>query len=276
METPQAPLFDASALSLRTERATARQSDTVPFLAERVLDDLAERLLDVNRSFGNAQMVGPFDWRDALNNRLPKGRKLPGLDFATEPAGKARDLVISLLTLQSINDIPGWMRSIRQTLAPDGLFIAAFIGGASLSTVRQAFYEIDTNRFGAPLPRFHPMIEVKAAAPLLSHVGLALPVLDSDRFTVRYRRVETLFSDLRDVGLTNALVQRDRRYIGRDIFERLNDRLRPSADEPIPIEWEIIWMTGWAPHESQQKPLAPGSAKVGLNEALRSIRDSQL
>ena len=118
------------------------------------------------------------------------------------------------------------------------------------------------------------MIEVRAAAQLLGHAGLAIPVTDSDRFTVYYRKVETLAGDLRDLGLTNALTDRGRR-VSASMIRDIETALRPVPDEAMPISWEIIWMTGWVPHESQQKPLKPGSARMGLNDALKSIRDGQ-
>jgi hypothetical protein len=237
----------------------------------RAVSDLSERLQDVKRNFSKACLIGPFDWREPIHAALPTG-KIEQFDWSPAPAGDDYDLVISLLHLQSINAVGGWMRAARSMLIPDGLFIAALIGGSSLGDLRHALYRIDTERTGSPHPRIHPMIDVRAAAQLLGHAGLAIPVTDADRFTVHYRAIGTLVDDLRDLGLTNALTDRSKHF-SRHLATDLEDALRDGAETPIPMPWEIVWMTGWAPHESQQKPLKPGSAKTGLNAALRAIRD---
>ncbi|GHB00576.1 SAM-dependent methyltransferase [Algimonas arctica] len=279
MPTPQVTLFNETAQTLRIARARQRQSRSTPFLIERVVDDLCERLLDIKRPFARACLIGPFDWRELIMKVLPDATKIASFDWLETPpqtnerAGEQDyDLVISLLHLQSVNAVGGWMHGVHAMLVTDGLFVASLIGGGSLNELRHALYAIDTDRIGSPTPRIHPMIEVRAAAQLLGHIGLALPVTDSDRFTVHYRKVETLAGDLRDLGLTNALCDRNTRpapHLLRDI----ETHLRPAPEAPMPMSWEIVWMTGWAPHESQQKPLKPGSAKVGLHDALRSIRD---
>lgn len=271
MPAPQVTLFNETAQTLRIARARQRQSRSTPFLIDRVIEDLCERLLDIKRPFARACLIGPFDWREHIMAALPDKAKVAAFDWAEQPEGDGYDLVISLLHLQSINTVGGWMQGVRAMLVPDGLFIASLIGGVSLNELRHALYAIDTDRVGSPTPRIHPMIEVRAAAQLLGHIGLALPVTDSDRFTVRYRKVETLAGDLRDLGLTNALRDRDTRPTPQLIHD-IEAQLRPAPGEPMPLSWEIVWMTGWAPHESQQKPLKPGSAKVGLNDALKVIR----
>lgn len=271
-KAPPVALFDETAQKMRNDRARKRQRHGTPFLIERVVDDLAERLLDIKRDFTRACMIGPFDWRAPIMAALPNPAKIAQFDWREQPGGEGYDLVINLLDLQSINAVGGWMQAVRGMLVPDGLFIASLIGGSSLAELRHALYAIDTDRIGSPTPRIHPMIEVRAAAQLLGHIGLALPVTDSDRFTVHYRKIETLAADLRDLGLTNVLNDRDSRP-APSLVQDLTARLRPAPGEPMPLSWEIIWMTGWAPHDSQQKPLKPGSAKVGLNDALRTIRD---
>ncbi|GLQ21516.1 methyltransferase [Algimonas porphyrae] len=265
-------LFDEQAQALRVDRAKRRQQRATPFLLERAIDDLSERLQDVNRTFSRACLIGPFDWRDQILDRLPVAKRFAQFDYRETPGGDAYDLVISLFHIQSLNTVGGWMQAARAMLIPDGLFLACLIGGISLTELRQTLYAIDTDRIGSPTPRIHPMIEVRAAAQLLGHAGLAIPVTDSDRFAVHYRQIETLAGDLRDLGLSNALTDRSAEPAPRLITD-IEARLRPAPDRPMPISWEIVWMTGWAPHDSQQKPLKPGSAKIGLNEALKSIRD---
>lgn len=272
MPTPQVTLFDETVQAKRIARARTRQKRGTPFLIDRAIDDLCDRLLDIKRSFGRACLIGPFDWREQIMTALPDRSKIKSFDWSEHPTGGDYDLVISLLDLQSINAVGGWMQAVRALLIPDGLFVGSLIGGVSLTELRHALYAIDTNRIGSPTPRIHPMIDVRAAAQLLGHAQLALPVTDSDRFTVQYRKVETLAADLRDLGHTNVLRDRDTRMAPHLIAD-IESRLRPEQGEPMPISWEIVWMTGWAPHNSQQKPLKPGSAKIGLQDALRTIRD---
>ena len=269
---PNEPLFDADALALRIGRARRRQTRGTPFLLQRAVADLAERLQDVNRTFSRAALIGPFDWRGAITDAVPTSKRPGSFDWHDAPQGGDYDLVISLLHLQSVETVGPWMQGARAMLRPDGLFIACLVGGQSLAGLRQALYTVDTDARGAPTPRVHPMIEVRAAAQLLGHAGLAIPVTDSDRFTVSYRKLETLAADLRDLGLSNALARRDRTPAPA-LLRTLDRHMRPAPGQPIPIRWELVWMTGWAPHESQQTPLKPGSAKTPLNAALRKIRD---
>ena len=271
MSRPQAPLFDADAQARHISRARARASRGTPFLLQRAAFDLSERLQDVNRTFSNACLVGPLDWRDAVRDALPEAKRPAAFDHREAPGGEGYDLVVSLLHLQSVEAVGPWMRTARAMLVPDGLFVACLVGGSSLTELRQALYAVDTEHIGAPSPRVHPMIEVRAAAQLLGHAGLAIPVTDTDRFTVSYRRLETLAADLRDLGLSNALAARSKRP-APGLLRELEGRLR-GEDNLFGITWELVWMTGWAPHKSQQKPLKPGSAKTPLNAALKAIRD---
>lgn len=278
MAASQVTLFDNNAQALRLERARCRQQQGLPFLAERVIEDLAERLMDVNRTFERVCLVGPFDWRDAVRASLSQQEKIGQFDWSETPPAKdfaksGYDLLISLVHLQSLNHVGGWMQAVRAALVPDGLFLACLIGGNSLTELRQALYRIDTDRLGSPTPRIHPMIDVRAAAQLLAHAGLAIPVTDSDRFTVHYREIPTLVGDLRDLGMTNSLSDRAKRTTPT-LLKDMEAQLRPAGRELIAMTWEIVWMIGWAPHDSQQKPLKRGSAKVGLNEALKQIRDN--
>ena len=173
MTPPQEPLFDPAARARAVARARRRQTRGLPFLLERAAADLAERLLDVNRTFSNACLIGPFDWRNAVLARLPEAKRPARFDWREEPGGEGFELVVSLLHLQSVEAVGPWMRGARAMLVPDGLFLACLVGGQSLSELRQALYAVDTEALGAPSPRVHPMIEVRAAAQLLGHAGPA-------------------------------------------------------------------------------------------------------
>jgi hypothetical protein len=273
--TPPQALFDPDTLAQRFDRARRRRakSGATPFLTSRVIADLSERLQDIQRTFSHACLIGPLDWRDDVLAALPPEKRPTKFDYAETPKGEDYDLVISLLHLQSIDAVSPWMQAVRAMLLPDGLFIACLVGGNSLTELRQALYAVDTDARSAPTPRIHPMIEVRAAAQLLGHIGLAIPVTDSDRFIVSYRALTTLAADLRDVGLTNALAARDRTPMP-SLLRALKTQMR-QGNEPVSITFELVWMAGWAPHESQQKPLKPGSAKTPLNKALQQIRDQK-
>ncbi|MEP3888972.1 MAG: SAM-dependent methyltransferase [Hellea sp.] len=273
MSEAKAPpdIFDAKLLKLRRARAAKRP---VSFLMERCLSDVADRLMDVNRNFGKVLIVGAPAQKTELIALLPP-EKVGDLRLSesleTLPAAADYDLVISLLRLQSENDLPGAMIRLRQTLQPDGLFIAAMFGGETLSELRQVFYKTDEALLGGLAPHIYPMANYSQAAGLLTRAGLNQPVVDTDRFTVSYKAFETLISDLRDLGETNVLTARRPHSLPRGYIPALKSNyadLFSRGDKKLICSFEILWLTGWAPHESQQKPLKPGSAKMSLDEAL--------
>ena len=241
---------------------------------ERCLNDLADRLMDVNRNFEKVLIVGAPAQKTELNALLPPkkfGNVTLSQSLESLPGAVDYDLVISLLRLQSENDLPGAIIRLRQALKPDGLFIAAMFGGETLSELRQAFYKTDEELLGGLAPHIYPMANYSQAAGLLSRAGLNQPVVDIDRFTVSYKAFETLVSDLRDLGETNVLTARQPQTLPRAYIPALKSNyadLFSREDGKIICSFEILWLTGWAPHESQQKPLKPGSATMSLDEAL--------
>ena len=270
-EPPQ--IFDARLLKLRRERAARRGAS---FLLERVMEDAAERLLDVNRQFQKGLILGSPEIETYLRSHLQK-EKCPAhmntiADITELSVNGNYDLILSLLTLQSENDIVGTLIRLRQSLKPDGLFIAAMFGGDTLTELRQALYQTDEALLGGMSARIYPMVSYTQAGQLLSRAGLNQPVVDTDRLTVSYGELGRLVSDLRDLGETNVLLARDKSAMPKQYpqalahnyaanFARENGKLKTS--------FEILWLTGWSPHESQQKPLKPGSAKMRLADALK-------
>ena len=176
--------------------------------------------------------------------------------------------MVSALALQFVNDLPGTLIQIRRALKPDGLFLAALIGGDSLTELRQAFAEAEAEVEGGVSPRVAPFADLRDLGALLQRAGFALPVTDVDRVTVRYASPLALMHDLRRMGATNALVERRRVPLRRATLapdDRNLCRARfADADGRVRATFEIVWLSGWAPHESQQQPLAPGSAKTRL------------
>ena len=184
---------------------------------------------------------------------------------------------MSALSLQFVNDLPGTLVQIRRALKPDGLLLAALAGGDTLTELRQCFAAAEIETQGGISPRVIPFLDVRAAGALLQRAGFALPVADVDRLTVRYPSVIALMHDLRAMGATNPLVERSRRLLTRATLERVvqiyGDRFS-DPDKRIRATFEIVWLSGWAPHPRQQKPLAPGSAGQRLADALGVKEDS--
>ncbi len=268
-------IFDDKLRSLRRTRAGRRLASTgVSFLLERCIDDLADRLLDVNRQFRHAVVIGPHDLRNSLRDRLPAEKYPVQLDYfsSVEELEPKVDLIISLLDLQSENDLPGMMLKMAEKLSPDGLFIAAMFGGETLTELRQSLYKTDEQLLGGLTARVYPMVTHSQAAPLLVRAGLNLPVVDMDRFRVSYSTLSKLVGDLRDLGETNILSSRSDTYVGKAYLNKLKDNYSELFSEKgkLTASFEILWLTGWKPHESQPKPLKPGSAKVRLADALGS------
>jgi SAM-dependent methyltransferase len=189
-------------------------------------------------------------------------------------ADASLDLVISLLNLHWTNDIVGALIQIRQVLKPDGLLLAALFGGETLTELRQSLMQAEIDLHGGAGPRVSPFADAIDGAGLLQRAGFALPVADVDRVVVRYDHPIKLMADLRAMGETNVLIDRDRRPLSRAVLGRMSEIYAERfalPDGRIPATFEIITLTGWAPHDSQQQPLKPGSAKMRLADALGAV-----
>ena len=183
------------------------------------------------------------------------------------------DLVVSLLSLQAMNDIPGMLVQIRRALRPDGLFLGAFAGAGTLAELRECLLAAETELHGGASPRVTPFTDVRDAGALLQRAGFALPVADVETVTVRYDDMFGLMADLRAMGETSALADRSRRPGTRDLFARAAEIYAErfvDADGRVRASFSIVWLSGWAPDASQQKPLKPGSAKVSLKTILEN------
>ena len=187
------------------------------------------------------------------------------------------DLVVSALSLQFVNDLPGTLVQIRRALKPDGLFMAALVGGDTLTELRQSFAAAEAEVEDGVSPRVAPFADLRDVGALLQRAGFALPVTDVDRLTVRYASPLALMHDLRRMGATNPLVERRRRPLRRATLARLMEIYGvrfADADARVRATFEILWLSGWAPHESQQQPLKPGSAATRLADALGTREQS--
>ena len=278
---PDRNVFDRTLLRRRRERARALGPET--FLIDRVAADLAERLGAVLRQFEVAADLGtPSDAvRAALMDNASIGRligasPIPDGDLVADeealPFGDGSlDLVVSALSLQFVNDLPGTLIQIRRALKPDGLFLAALLGGDTLTELRQAFAAAEAEMEGGVSPRVAPFADVREMGALLQRAGFALPVTDVERLTVRYSSPFILMGELRRMGATNVLTERRRTPLRRATLKRMAEvyaQRFSDRDAKVRATFEIIWLSGWAPHESQQKPLRPGSAQARLADAL--------
>ncbi|MDP4593678.1 MAG: class I SAM-dependent methyltransferase [Beijerinckiaceae bacterium] len=287
-ETRQVPqIFDTALGKARLLRA--RASGPATFLLDRVIDDLMERLAATMRPFPRvADMATPVNSlvralaaatpERALTYFAPVPEE-PGTTWQTIvgnlehidlPPGSF-DLALSALALQAVNDLPGALLQIRRLLAPDGLFLACLMGGQSLQELRSAFAEAEAAISGGASPRVFPFADLRDLGALLQRAGFALPVTDIDSVTVRYDTMFALMADLRAMGATNILQQRSRTFLRRDVLLRAAEIYAEKHADPdgrVRATFEIIWLSGWAPHESQQKPLQPGTAKMRLADAL--------
>jgi SAM-dependent methyltransferase len=267
-------LFDRALLIARQARALRQGPAT--FLLDRVAEDMAERLSAVMRDFTDAADV----WTPGEGLRLAEARirsltRVAPADSLQEIlnfAPQSLDLVLSALALQFANDLPGVLAQIRRALRPDGLLLAAMIGGDTLTELRQSFAAAEAECEGGASPRVAPFADLRDVGALLQRAGLALPVTDVDRVVVRYANAFTLMQDLRRMGASNVLIERRRTPSRRTTLLRMaqiyGERFA-DADGRIRATFDVIWLSGWAPHDSQPKPLKPGSATASLEAAVR-------
>lgn len=283
-------LFDRRLLRLRQRRAAR---DPATFLLDRVASELGERLGAVLRRFERAVDLGTPAGalrgvlaasgkvatviRASAQTRRDAGLAVAADEEALPFADGSLDLVVSALALQFVNDLPGALVQVRRALKPDGLLLAALIGGDSLTELREAFAQAESEIEGGASPRVAPFADVRELGALLQRAGFALPVVDSDRLTVRYATIFALMHDLRRMGATNVLRERRRTPLRRATLARMAEVYAErfaDLDGRLRASFEIIWLSGWAPHESQQKPLKPGSAQQRLADALGTIERS--
>jgi len=268
-------LFDRALLRGRLRRA--QRLGPATFLLERVTEDMAERLNAVLRDFKDVAEVGTAadQVARALAGRFERYARIDLPTRESEPLAieaQSLDLVVSALAFQFVNDLPGVLAQIRRALRPDGLLMAAMIGGDTLTELRQSFAAAESELESGISPRVAPFADLRDVGALLQRAGLALPVTDVDRIVVRYDNVFGLMHDLRRMAATNILVERRRMPTRRATMLRMAEIYSERFADPdgrIRATFDIIWLSGWAPHESQPKPLKPGSARASLEQAVK-------
>jgi SAM-dependent methyltransferase len=286
MSTPTR-LFDRELIEARRQRA--RRIGPATFLLDRVAEDFADRLRLVLRRFACAVDLGTpspavraaLAGNDAIGTVIAVAPAFDGddrtslwivADLEALPfAAESLDLVVSAFALQTVDDLPGALIQIRRALKPDGLFLAALLGGDTLTELRESFAVAESELTGGVSPRVAPFADLRDMGALLQRAGFALPVTDVDRVVVRYSSPLALMADLRRMGATNPLVDRRRVPLRRNVLARLIEVYAERFSDPdgkVRASFDIVWLSGWAPHESQQQPLRPGSAKASLADAL--------
>jgi SAM-dependent methyltransferase len=284
-----AALFDRRAWRAHRNRAAA--SGGVDFLHAEIADRLVDRLDLVTREFADVLDLGARDavLAGTLARRPGTSRVVmaePAAGFLARTAGErvaadpelapfrdaSFDLIVSNLVLHWAADLPGALVQLRRVLKPDGLFLAAMLGGQTLVELRTALFEAELAEEGGVSPRVSPAVELGDAAALLQRAGFALPVADSEAITVSYPDALALMRDLRGMGETNALSARRREFMRRTTLARaalIYAERFGDAEGRIPATFEVLFLCGWAPHPSQPAPLPRGSATARLADALR-------
>lgn len=282
-------LFDLDLVTENRRRAHARRTDGADFLLQVAAHELAERLSLVERRFQQAVelhgasgttaracmetgKIGELMRVETHAIFAEDGEHLTEAPLEQVPLGEQSvNLVLSPLALHVTNDTPGVLIQIRKALKPDGLFLAAIPGAGTLAELRDVLLATEIELSGGASPRVIPFADIRDIGALMQRAGFALPVIDSQIYTVRYDTIFGLMRDLKAMGMANPLVDRSRTPLGRRFFLRAAEKYAERYSDPdgrIRATFVFIYVSGWAPHESQQKPLKPGSAKMRLADAL--------
>ncbi|MCB9965501.1 MAG: methyltransferase domain-containing protein [Rhodospirillales bacterium] len=291
--TPAHTIFDRSLLKIRRQRAAPLFLHSYDFLHRHAAALMNERLRDIKRSFPVAAYCGaPLPREEFLSFQQTAGIEflaqldvLPmaaQADFITALQGdeeffpfgpEALDLAISNLNLHQTNDLPGTLIQIRRALRPDGLFLAAMLGGETLWQLRDSLSFAEQQLSGGISPRVHPFADKQQMGALLQRAGFALPVVDSEKITVTYQSLPDLVKDLRGLSETNMISNRNKSFRNRHLFKLAEMYYAEHFTESsgrLEATFEMIFMIGWAPHAAQPQPLRPGSAKIRLADALKT------
>lgn len=273
-------IFDRWAYRQRRRRGFEAEPDL--FLLNETAEQVAARIASINRRFAHALDLNSRPQSFSYLQNAADAWTRAGFDAAAADviaddeylpfADETFDLVTSILSLHSVNDLPGALIQICRVLKPDGVFLATLFGGETLRELRFAFAAAEAATAGGASPRVAPFADVRDLGGLLQRAGFALPVADIDRTTVRYRDPMRLLFDLRALGETNVLAQRRPNFMSRRLLQAvLAEYIQHFGDDQnrVPATFDIVYLIGWAPHDSQQKPLRPGSAKARLADVLK-------
>jgi hypothetical protein len=264
-------IFDPVALARAKVRAERMMGDL--FLIREAAEGVAARVSPVNRPLLDAVDIEPFGGTKSILGPLARNWTVASFDSneRLESCQHGVDLVTSVLRLHSINDLPGAFVQVRRLLKPDGLFVAALFGGATLNELRHCLTIAEIELTGGASPHVAPLCDVRDLGNLLQRSGFALPVADVERTTILYRDFRTLIHDLRLHAQSSTLSARAGHVISRRVLDKAIAHYQQSYSEPdgrLRATFDIIYAVGFAPAEGQPKPLRPGSAKARLADVL--------
>lgn len=267
-------IFDRA---VHARRIAAATGEAATLLDRHIAAELAERMAVINRSFAETVLIAARP-KAALQVLHEGGKCLkistlpPAPDDRVNLPEASIDCLVSLLDLQTINDVPGHLAQAATALSPDGLALFAFFAGDTLRELREAWLAAESELLPGVSPRVAPMIDLREAGGLLQRAGLALPVADMDRVTLRYDNALALMAEVKTLGFANPLAGRSSAFTSRRLLQRVAERYAEAnadADGRVRVTLEVAWAMAWKPHPSQQQPLKPGSAKMRLADALR-------
>ena len=275
-------LFDQAALHRNLARAEAK-GNLPGFLDDVATAELIDRFESISRKFSHIAVISHDASRitDAIKPRLADGAIITDISLLTadrvfldspDLPREAFDCIFACPGLEWANDLPGSLARLRQSLKPDGVLLAAMLGGESLHELRASWLQAETMRMAGASPRVAPFCDVRDAGGLLQRAGFALPVVDTDRLKVRYDNALALMKDLKALGLSNILAERHRSLVTPGLMAMVcahYDQTFADPDNRVRASFQMIYLTGWSPHESQPKPLRPGSARTRLADALK-------
>ena len=271
-------VFDKN-ITRRNRERSSKHLDKHGFLFDWAQKEIENRLSIVKREFKQCLQIGARAPRLSTHDvTLLDSTPSLNVDLVADEeflpvAQRSQDLIISPLSLHSVNDLPGALIQIKNALKADGLFMAALLGGETLYQLREAMQQTELNCFGGMSARISPFADMQQMGALMQRAGFALPVVDSEKIQVSYENVTKLMHDLRYMGEANALVNRSQRPLTKNYLDKLNKYYEThftGDDGRLEATFEVIFISGWSPHDSQQKPLRPGSAEKRLSDALQS------
>ena len=289
-------VFDPELVERNRARAARIADHSAGFLLNMAAEELADRLSAVERHFAEGVelhgMTGATATAIMATGKVDRMTRLETTDAFHQRSGavmlspleqlplapESVNLVVSPLSAHMTNDTPGLFIQARRALKSDGLFLAAIPGAGTLAELREALLSAEEELTGGVSPRVIPFADVRDVGALLQRAGFALPVADVETYTVRYDSMFPLMRDLRHMGMANPLTGRSRTPPGRKLFVRAAEIYAERFSDPdgrIRATFSIIYLSGWAPHESQQKPLRPGSAKISLASVLKDKSGTQ-
>jgi NADH dehydrogenase [ubiquinone] 1 alpha subcomplex assembly factor 5 len=277
------PVFDRAQIRRQRQRCL-RHLPSHDFLFQWTMGEISERLRIIKKKFPLCLQIGarapllPPEQYGIAQTFVSDCMLVPCKCFVQSEedflpyANGSIDLIVSALNLHTVNDLPGSLIQIRQILKPDGLFLAGMLGGETLNELRTCLAQAEMEITGGISPRIAPFTDKQQMGALLQRAGFALPVVDSEKLTVTYDSIFPMMHDLRLMGEGNAIAAREKKFTRREIFFRTEeiyaDKFPDREENRIYATFEIIFLLGWAPHESQQKPLPRGSAKASLADFL--------